>query len=228
MQAGWQEAMRSGPVADSASYDTAEIPLFPWPPPRASARAKIPLGLQEISGATLSDVSSVLEEAFLSAGYGDISYFAIPEGFALVSRLEQINADGTPKEEPDRWSTRVRPFTKFSLTAYVRALFSATPGHFRVVVFMVTPVPFSQQNLEVTSAEATAWLAEGLDALPKSIGAVKVTRETKVTALIYEFVRPALDDPVVLKDPSEHLGTTHLERSRLSLRLRFDDLRQPD
>jgi hypothetical protein len=236
MQAGWQRARRALTVsviakpqpvpqkaAPSVSYSSIDIPIFPWPPPRASARTKIPLDIDERSSAKLQDVARVLEGAFQSAGYGDSSYFAIPEGFAMVSRLEQINADGTPKGDPDRWSTRVRPFTKFTLSAYVRALFVATPGHFRVVVFVVTPVPFNQSNRTVASTEATAWLMEGLDALPSSIGNVKVTVETKLTALIYEFVRQTLDDPVDLQLPSALLGATHLQRSKLAQRLKFSE-----
>lgn len=64
---------------------------------------------------------------------------------------------------------------------------------------------------------------EGLDALPSSIGNVKVTVETKLTALIYEFVRLTLDDPVDLQLPSALLGATHLQRSKLAQRLKFSE-----
>jgi hypothetical protein len=224
MLSGWhmadsETAAMAGDGDDYGSEDEDngddEIPSFDWPPPKASARVRVALEFDDTTDKTLADVSRTLEEAFFSAGYVEFSYFAVPDGFALVSRLEQIEADGTPMEEPDRWSTRVRAIKKFSLGAYVRALFRATPGRFRIVVFIVTPVPFSQEDREVTSDEAEGWITGGGDALPRSIGDIAVTRDTKCTALIYEFLKPTRDDDAVLKDPSELTARTHLQKSTL-------------
>ncbi|GIV59936.1 MAG: hypothetical protein KatS3mg043_1025 [Rhodothermaceae bacterium] len=139
----------------------------------------------------------------------------MPDGFALVARLEQIFPDGTPKDPPDRWSTRVRPMTRFSLTEYFRALFTATPGHYRIVVFIVSPHPFTQENVAVSLAEGQAWLSGGLNALPPALGARPLTPTHRCTALIYAFEQPAGDAAPVFQDPSPLTGRTHLEKARL-------------
>jgi hypothetical protein len=217
---GWAETDRhygnsSGPGFGNGDTDEDAIPRLPWPPPSASARAKIPLTINR-PDATLADIANALETAFYAAGYGDFSYLAVPKGFALVSQLEQIREDGTPLPVPDRWSTRVRPYSEFSLENYVRALFRATPGHFRLIVFVVTPVPFSQSQDRVAADEAQAWLAWGLDALPSRIGDLPVNRDTKTTVLVYEFVKPTRDDDVEFRQPGTLPAAGHLQGARLS------------
>jgi hypothetical protein len=80
------------------------IPLFPWPPSRPSAFAKIPrkLFVKGDAQIKLRDVADRLENAFQQAGYGEKTWYAVPGGLALASRLEQFNPDGTSKGEPDR------------------------------------------------------------------------------------------------------------------------------
>lgn len=191
-----------------------EIPRLPWPPPQASARVRLP-PIIDSPGGRLSEIAAALESAFYSAGYGDFSYLAVPSGFAMVSQLEQIHPDGTPLPLPDRWSARVRPFRQFSLENYLRALFRATPGHFRILVFIVTPVPFSQSDQAVDAREAEAWLAIGLDALPSEIGNLPITDETKTSVLVYEFVKPTRDDDPKFQSPGLLPAVDHLRRARL-------------
>ncbi|MBV8774528.1 MAG: TonB family protein [Deltaproteobacteria bacterium] len=72
---------------------------FPWPPPKASARVVLPGRLFQESNQQLPlrAIDLKLSTALESAGYLERSYFAVPDGFALVTRLEQIDIDGTPK-----------------------------------------------------------------------------------------------------------------------------------
>lgn len=48
-------------------------------------------------------------------------YFTVPEGFAVVTRLERISADGTPLS-PGRWSLETGPMRSFDLGEYLRRL----------------------------------------------------------------------------------------------------------
>ena len=221
----WRSTIDKLDCGEGNTFDEAsalEIPSFRWPPPKASARARLPIAkvLRGRKSATYSTLATSLENAFNAAGYGDVSYFAVPEGFAMVARLEQIREDGTPLAAPARWSTRVRPFVRFSLSRYLRALFMATPGRFRVIVFVVTPRAFSQSARGIGRDEAEAWLALGLDSLPMSIGK-RLVRDVKCTALIYEFFKATRDDDAVFKDPSELTGITHLRASKLWSELRL-------
>ena len=192
------------------------MPEFPWPPPKASASATISreLLLGDKEHPELGDAVAALDLAFGKAGYGERSYYSVPDGFAMASRIEQINQDGTAKEPADRWSLEVPPMRKFSFSAYLTALFRARPGYYRVIVFVVTSKPFSQSNAKVTSEEAELWISSGLNALPEDIARGKYTSAHKCTALIYEFKRMETQ-PAKFVDPSEITGQIHLEKSGL-------------
>lgn len=189
-----------------------QIPLFPWPPPPASAAYVLTAQVRGALGddaATLGDVDRVLQAALDANGYVTRSYFAVPDGFALVTQLEQIFDDGRPKPPPDRWATQVGPLRSFSLGAYIRALFRAREGRYRILVFVVTARPFAQTGEPVDRTEATAWLQTGLNLLPSSIAARPHTTDFATTALVYEFEQPAAADPRQV-DPSPLDGRMHL------------------
>jgi hypothetical protein len=206
----------AGPKAKKP-VPVSEIPQFPWPPPRASALENIPKELLrklEDKAVTLSDVDLKLSNALEKCGYYEKSYFAVPDGFALVTRLEQINPDGTSKELPDRWSIKVKS-GNFSLYEYIKALFTAKPGHFRIIVFIITPHPFSQTDVTIGREEAIVWLSSGLNKLPRTIGVRNYSEEYTCTALIYEFEKYSYKEDPETKMPSHLSGRTHLEKAKI-------------
>lgn len=195
----------------------ASIPRFPWPPPKPSAFASISrkLLVRGEGQAKVGDVSDRLENAFNQAGYGEKTWYAVPGGFALASRLEQFNPDGTPKEEPDRWSAKIRAPEVFGLKDLIRALFTPQEGHYRIIVFIVTDQPFSAADKTVTPDEASKWVQKGAFNLPQVIREVDYTLEHFCEALIYEFDQPTRDNPAVFKAPSELQGETHLRKAKI-------------
>ena len=192
-----------------------EWPEFPWPPPKASASHNIPnnLLLAQAITYTLGDIDEMLIEALLSAGYTDKSYYSVPDGFAIVTKLEQINQDGTPKPVPDRYSQEVRPLTKFNLRGYISALFSARRGLYRIIVFIVTSHPFSQEDITISRDQAEVWLSSGLNRLPSKIAEIIYTNDYMCTALIYEFEQITPQQEATLKDPSMLTVKQHLDKA---------------
>jgi len=195
------------------------MPEFPWPPPETSAKMNLPDEFFRTSQeglVLLRDVDNRLSGALRSAGYFEKSYHAVPRGFALVARLEQINPDGTPKSGTDRWAVDVGPLRKIdlSLDSYLRALFTSNPGFFRVIVFVVTPDPFSESKVVVSVSEAKAWLHTGLNRLPDYIGRQKYTRQYGCSALIYEFEKERGKD-AERKVTARIDVKTHLEKANL-------------
>jgi hypothetical protein len=192
------------------------VPEFPWPPPKASASATISreLLLANQEYPKLGDAVAALDLAFQKAGYGERSYYSVPGGFAMASRIEQMNQDGTAKGLADRWSLEVPPMRKFSFSAYMTALFRARPGYYRVIVFVVTSHPFSQSSATTTSEEAGLWVSSGLNALPENIASRDYTSAHRCTALIYEFKRMGTQHAEFV-DPSKITGQIHLEKSGL-------------
>lgn len=198
---------------------TARIPEFPWPPPQASSTVVIPSQFLMYSAdeiIRLRDIDEKLSAAMEKCGYVEKKYYAVPDGFAIVTRLEQINSDGTPKNPPERWSTDVGPLRHFSLREYLITLFSANPGYYRLIVFIITPHPFSQSDAKLSSDEAMCWFQDGLNVLPYSIGEQICTNEHNTTALIYEFKRlDEIDAEPNLTVPGRLTAQEHLKKSEL-------------
>jgi tetratricopeptide (TPR) repeat protein len=189
-----------------------DIPALPWPPIAPSTFAAVPYQrlLRPTGKTSLSDVGDRLEEAFNQAGYAELAWYAVPGGFALVSRLEQFNIDGSPAG--DRWSATPR-CDPVSIWQYLRCLFTATPGYYRVIVFVVTPVPFEKIQRQLTRDEATVWLSAGANKLPSAFSKIEFSSEFTCSALIYEFHQPTKDHDPVFDFPAMLTAAVHLERS---------------
>jgi hypothetical protein len=198
--------------------DEENIPKLPsWPPPRASANADVPrdLLIHSQTRPRLMDVAGRLLAALDSAGYAERSFYAVPGGFALVSRIEQIYPDGRPKEGDNRWPVKVEPPRVFSLTSYFRALFTSAPGFYRVIAFIVTNRPLVQVPEAARFQSPRDWVWSGANKVPTTIGFMDYTSEVSCTALIYEFHQVSKGSSAVLQMPGELPGRTHLERSSL-------------
>jgi hypothetical protein len=148
-------------------------------------------------------------------GYVEKSYYAVPRGYALVTRIERINPDGTPKEVPTRWDIDIGPLQRFSISDYLEALFAAPPGYFRILVFVVTPFSFGQSDAFVSRKEAMDWLHEGWNRLPENVRSLPFTSDYGCTALIYEFEQHGRDQAPRLNTPGHIPGHTHLIGSGL-------------
>jgi len=202
--------------AESEEMDS--LPNFPWPPVLASASTKIPSAffVGENASVTLSQVAGTLEEALDNAGYIERSYYAAPKGFALVTRLEQVNPDGTPKSVPDRWSVQMTTPKVFSLASYLQALFTAQEGRFRIIAFIVTTAPFAQNpNVAISREDAMEWLSVGSQTLPASIGSLAYSERHYSMALIYEFEQPTRNHDATFKMLSALSGIEHLKQARI-------------
>ncbi len=214
-----KKASDSEPRSRGAELDDEQfMPEFPWPPALASASTKIPsvFLVNEDAAATLAQVSGRLENALDNAGYIERSYYAVPKGFALVTRLEQVNPDGTSKPIPDRWAVQMTSPKVFSLASYLQALFTAQEGHFRIIAFIVTSAPFAQNpNVVVEREDAMEWLSTGAQTLPASIGGLPYSERHHCVALIYEFEQPTRNHDASFKMLSALSGIEHLKKAQL-------------
>jgi outer membrane protein OmpA-like peptidoglycan-associated protein len=198
-------------------FRASRAPLFPWPPPMASGTHQIPMAMlsRRAGVTTLGDVAARLQTALERAGYSQGSFFAVPGGFALVTRLEHINSDGSVKPASERWlPADSRPLEDFTLSSYIRALFQARRGYYRVMAFIVTPLDFAQAPISLSPAAAKEWVSTGSTGVPPSVRNITLKPAThRCTALIYEFQREADDDPIVPLIPSQVLPRIHLEKA---------------
>lgn len=176
------------------------IPQFPWPPPRPTVTLRLPDSLVAIPGHdSLGSVFDRLRVALTRVDVGWWSVYAIgSNGFAVVTRMEAIDAEGRPKPGAERWSgpgTQETPHFS-GIGDYLTALFSARPGFYRVIVFAVTDLPSgpTADGHGLSAAHAEALVAGGTDQLPAEMRRVRLGADGRCIALIYEFERPSQSD----------------------------------
>lgn len=198
----------------SSSIPTHTIPEFPWPPPTPSAIADLTLGVRPGDSLSLGNIDSKITFALNKGGYDEFSYFGVPNGFAIVTRIEQINPYGIP-EYSNRWVSELSPISlkNFSINKYFEALFSAPRGYYRIFVFIVTPDLVIQSGTPVSQSEAEAWSIEGANKLPSYLKFLSYTSEYQTTAYVYEFVQSGVGSKVNQNIPSIISGKQHLENS---------------
>ena len=149
-------------------------------------------------------------------GYVEQSFFRTrPGGVALVTRLERINDDGSSAKASERWPSEATSQSgSVDLFKFWRGLFFVEPGHFRIIVFILERVPFTQGDKGATSTEANSWLPQGGDVLPPAVERLPFSSTPSeiahCNALIYEF---ANDGYVERKVYSRLTGKQHLEKS---------------
>ena len=208
--------IRGSPVPPDVPTATTVIPTFPWPPPPASAEHQIRnTWVSKGDHTKLSDVAEKLEAALDDADYEKWKYSSVPRGFALVTQIEQIRPDGTPRTGKERFRTDLPSLSDTTFVEFLKALAKAPPGYYRVIVFIVTDTPFSRVDKKPTAEEAQRWLDVGLNQLPKSMGELTYGEDYRTTSLVYEFKKLSKNAPATFVPKSLESGKTHLEKARI-------------
>lgn len=216
-KAGQARQLNSLPFDDEGQQAGQTLPEFPWPPPSCNARLELPetafAGLK-----TLGDVERKLRLALDTRGYAQRSYFSVPNGFALVTQLEQYqSADASIRNDRTRWLDYPVQDNFSGLLDYLKAFVVPQKGYFRLFVFVVTNRSFGGQSERVSKEQATAWLSQGFNKLPPALATAPFAEGYNVTALIYEFEVPESNRKPVQKCPSPRFDArTHLQRSGLA------------
>ena len=121
-------------------------PRVPWQPPSPSTFNILPRNFFEPEGqaVNLRYVDGRLREALIPMGYEELYYYIVPGGFALATRMEQMDSDGTSKKDPPRWSTKVETPLIFSVWDYLKILMTPQEGKFRVFLFLLALMDWFQ------------------------------------------------------------------------------------
>lgn len=203
---------------NSLPWDNAEksntslaMPNFPFPPPSCYSRVEIPAAaFNQVK--LLGEVDNKLRSTLDSKGYNQRSYFYVPNGFALVTQLEQYNAkDATIRNNATRWLDYPKQESFSGIMSYLSSFIMPNKGYFRLFVFIVTNEPFGGSKQKVTKSEASAWLNQGFNKLPNAFKNAAYTEGYAVTVLVYEFEVPESNRkakqvcPTPLFDAQTHL-----------------------
>jgi hypothetical protein len=212
-----EAALHSPPPGKPANGDAVTLPAFDWPPPRPTARRTLARQLVATSDTpTLGGVADRLQAALESAGYVEYGYYRLaPGGFALATRLERIHSDGRPMADPKRWELARKPLERFDLNEYLRALFDAAPGRFRIIVFAVTAAPLAENAAAPSAAAALEWPKQGGAVLPPALRGQAYADGFQTHALIYEFEARGNAKDAVFLNQSAITGEAHLRQAKL-------------
>lgn len=188
---------------------TSTVPIFPVPYPPPSSRYSFNLPSRRHIN-TLGKIDSVLASALNSSGYSEKSYYPVKNGFALVTQMEQMDGNGYALKEPERWTYGIARNLN-SPWDYIKALFIAPQGFFRVIVILVSQgnsIPGIPGN--VTAEQAKLWSAGGLGSLPPELTGLHGPFD--ISMLVYQYQKSPGKDPVFLR-PGSITGTQHFTRS---------------
>ncbi len=225
IQNGWQRSNLHVQVQENMAFEGANpteihLPCFPWPPPEKFQRQLLSDHLKS-SSSTLGAVNKQLCQALQTNGYTQRSYFQTPNGFALVTQLEQFKVDGAPKVGANRWKDYPVQENFEGVWDYLKSLVLPTSGNFRLFVFVVTDQPYGQSSRRVGKDEAVGWLSNGLNRLPPSIAETMLNDRHYLDVLVYEFEAQSGTKLCQQKWPGIINTETHLQKSGLARLLGF-------
>lgn len=179
------------------------MPHFPWPPPQASGIEVLPtVFLQD--QVSLGDVAVALDRALAWIGRHEIRFYSVPNGFAMVTRLEAIDEQGNTIADADR--------DEVDFLTYIRNLFWVPPGHYRMIVFVVTDQLFEASGTPLDRERADDLLRRGFIDLPASLSELPYTDRYRTMALIYEFRKERQSEVAQLLAPGRFTAHYHLDR----------------
>lgn len=191
---------------EAATEAGAALPEFKIPAPKASAQMALPRTMLPAGEPTLEQVGDALRARLGAAGYDELGYYRVTNGFALATRMERIAPDGRPFAGAKRWRLDASGLASFSgglsLASLRDALVNADPGSYRTMVFVVTNRPVTSTGAAMKSDVAKELAAEGASDLPEGFGQARFTPQYRATALIYEFNRSAVGKPAEFSRPS--------------------------
>jgi hypothetical protein len=187
-------------------------PSFPWPPPRPSARVvldRAAIDAELGQARLLGSIADVLFYGLYAAGHYDAGFMSAPGGFAIVTRVEQIDENGSPLPEPDRWAAEIGAPPRRSWLDVLSALFEAPHGFYRIIVLVVTDKA-AGSGPAPDEATARGWAADAFAFLPEEVRREELTDDHQVIALVYEFEKTADDQRPPPRVPGRLSAATHL------------------
>lgn len=205
------------PFDDDQSWINFQKAAFPFPPPQCFQSAEI--GRETFFGCqNLGEVGKKISRAFEQKGY-PARFLSVPDGFAVVTQLEQYQADGSIFwDSRNRWH-EMPPAEKFSFSIqYFKSLVLPRRAHLRVFVVLVTRQNFSSRAEFVSKESAKAWISLGVNRLPKAVAVQAFNSDFSVDLLVYEFEVPETNHKPEQHCPCHLDAWTHLQKAGLNFK----------
>lgn len=188
-----------------------ELRDFPIPYPKPSSSYVFPKSIVR-KARNMADMDSILIDGLDKVGYSNFSYYKIPNGYAMVTSIENIDQNAFPIPSPGRWGVKSTPIQVFDIGDYLKVLFNANKGYYRSIVFLITNKPLHHDGVVPTSNQIRNLADSGSSILPYDAKYFVLNDSYRLEALIYEFVKPEYGDAKLIV-PCSHTGKSHLERA---------------
>ncbi len=186
---------------------------FPFPPP--PCYQQLELAPRNFNGcSTLGQVAQKLIDPLAAKQYPR-RYLSVPDGFAIVTQIEQYQADGASMPGADRWK-ELPVQEDFALTlSYLKSLVFPRKAHLRVFVFLVTNQNFNAKGKRIEKDVAKDWFSQAVNRLPKTVANAPYTPDHTVEMLVYEFEVPEANQHPKQNCPCHLQAAEHLKKSGL-------------
>jgi hypothetical protein len=191
-------------------------------PAPASARTPFNLPRETRSYRAAADFIS---KALGKAGYTELAWYVYEpaphdlSGFALFTKLEQIDASAKALQDGNRYSLNNEPPQINNLLDYIRALLTPAPaGHYRVMAFYIfdpkLPRGPQQTGARIPVERQDAIFISGARFLPNEIADQRDPSTLRGIAYIYEYEKNA-DGVANVVNQSKHDAKQHLTAAGL-------------
>ncbi len=204
----------TGSGSGSASMQNFQKAQFPFPPPECHTSYEIPNDFFQNCD-NLGTVSKKITRGLEKKQY-PYRYMSVPNGFAIVTQLEQYKEDGSIMNGSSyRW-VDYPPQESFALSwAYFKSLVYPKKARLRLFVFIITNQNYSSDKKKVSKKEAESWLSMGVNRLPKEVALEPFNTDYSVSFLTYEFEVPESNHLVRQSCPCHFQATEHFSVSGL-------------
>jgi len=161
----------------------------------------------------LKDVYGKLKQHLLDDGISDVSTYAYADGFALFTRMERVQEDGSI-DKKNRWNCgKLKPD---NISEYFCQLFLGQKGSFRGVSLIVSGTRNLQfDNKLINDADYNYLFQKGGVMLPGEIADAPATGKI-IHLLIYEFVKGADGTIEFTKSQNEQTIQSHFQSLHLT------------
>lgn len=188
-----------------------------WPPPPATSTWTDDLTAPP-TDLSFGEVAGHLASALRHAGYATVQPYPVgsqyQHGFAVTTRLERIDEDGTLAPPPERWSAIHPEASNLRWLAGAREMTLPGPGYYRVMLIAFTDLPIG------ATSRAPAWneetLMEGPDAPPPLPTARRAAPQFRFGVFIYEYRARRSDNKGSFVASTRLPAVAHVRSSGLS------------
>jgi hypothetical protein len=208
----------SGQIGNDKAMETFLKAKFPFPPPECHTAYEIPKSVFE-NCENLGDIEQTISKALDTEDYPH-KILSVPNGFAVVTQMEQYNEDGsTIKDSGTRWVHYPKQEAFSWSIKYFNSLIFPKKGYLRMFVFIVTSEVYSSTEEVVSKDQAAGWHKKGVNKLPALVANTPFSEDYTVNLLLYEFEVPESNHKAEQNCPCKYPAKEHLKLSGLKSQL---------